>query len=252
MTYAVIITWILAFFRVSSFLFSLTFLKGGYIPNTTKVVLSFSISIMASRYLSAATVTDTFTLFQMAIIQLLIGFTLGYIVNTVISVASSAGSLFDYDTGLSMAQMVSPDGTESTAISNLYYILFMVIFIDIGGFRTVIESIVYSFKLTHLTYFLDKPQFMDALLSTIMYMLASTMQIALPFMATMFLVNLFILILGRATPQINVFQGMFAIKIMLGFAFLIVFAPILGDLFQQLDNGLNDNLLSMMKVMNGE
>ena len=80
-------------------------------------------------------------------------------------------------------------------------------------------------------------------------MMTATVQVALPFMATIFIVNFIFLIIGRATPQINIFANVFIIKIMLGFIFILLAIPYLSEVFMQINDVLTEQLFEVLEVL---
>jgi flagellar biosynthesis protein FliR len=110
-------------------------------------------------------------------------------------------------------------------------------------------SIMYSFKFTDINFFLGEAIFIELILAVFMYMMTATVQIALPFIATIFIVNFIFLIIGRAAPQINIFANMFIVKIALGFLFIYVTMPFLGEVFMQVNDNMNLKMFEIMEVM---
>lgn len=241
---------ILSFARVSSFLFFVPFLRVSYIPNSLKVVLSFSLSVYAADKMSGIELNSTMHFVALLISQIMIGLTLAFFVEMFFQIAKMAGSLMDFDMGLSMAEMVDPsNGKRITVMSNLFNILFIVVFISSGGINMLITNIMYSFKFTDPSFFLGKASFIDLLLVVFLYMMTGAIQIALPFMATIFVVNFIFLIIGRASPQINIFANMFIVKIALGLIYFLIAVPLMSEVFMQINDVITERLFEILDVL---
>lgn len=241
---------ILAFARISSFLFFVPFLRAQYIPAMSKVIISLSLAVFASGHLSEVIVTDMLSFVAILAIQILIGITLAFFVEMFFQISQLAGSLMDFDMGLSMAEVVDPSsGRRATVMSILFNILFIVTFIAVGGVQTLVLSVMYSFKFTDVQYFLGDALFIELILAVFMYMLTATIQIALPFMATIFIVNFVFLIVGRASPQLNIFANMFIVKIAIGFLFIYIAFPFLSEAFMQINDLLTEKMFEAMELM---
>lgn len=241
---------ILAFARVSSFLFFIPFLRGQYIPTMSKLIISLSIALFASKEMAAIEL-ETMTAFLFLLVaQVMIGLALAFFVEMFFQVAQMVGSLMDFDMGLAMAEVVDPsNGRRVTVMASIYNILFIVVFLSVGGLNTLIVQILYSFKFTSAGFFLGETSFIELLLVVFMYMMTATIQIALPFMATIFIINFVFLIIGRASPQMNIFANMFIVKILIGFLFLYIVLPILGEVFVLMNDVMTERIFEVMEEM---
>lgn len=241
---------LLAFARISSFLFMVPFLKGQTIPSTAKVALSLALACIVANDMSAVEVETTLGFIFLLFLQIMMGIALAFFVEMFFQIAVMAGSLMDFDMGLSMAEVVDPaSGRRVTVMANIFHILFTVIFIAVGGLQMLIANIMYSFKFTEPNFFLVEADFMELLLAIFAYMMTATVQIALPFMATIFIINFIFLIVGRATPQINIFANIFIVKILLGFVFIFLSIPYLSEVFMQINDVLTERLFEIIEIL---
>lgn len=241
---------LLAFARIASFLFLVPFLKGQTIPSTFKVVISLALAFFAATDMAQVEITSTGGFIFLLFLQVLMGVALAFFVEMFFQIAIMAGSLMDFDMGLSMAEVVDPSsGRRVTVMATIFHILFTVIFIAVGGMHMLIANIMYSFKFTEPNFFLMEADFIELLLVVFAYMMTATIQLALPFMATIFIVNFIFLIIGRATPQINIFANIFIVKIMLGFIFIFLAIPYLSEVFMQINDVLTERLFEILEVL---
>jgi len=241
---------ILAFSRVASFLFMVPFLRNHGIPAIVKITISVAISMVAVEKMGKIPIESMPDMLVMIVAQMVIGFTLAYVVEMIFTAATIAGGILDIDLGFSAAQVMDPMTNHPvTVMSNFFSILFTIVFISVGGVNFLIAGIVHSFAFTTPFFFMGHMPFQDMIIGYFNYMLVASIQIALPLMATMFIVNFILLILGKSAPQMNIFQTMFAIKIVVGIFFLYVTLPFLGEVFMDLNDALMDKYLEIMKYM---
>lgn len=241
---------LLAFARIASFLFMVPFLKGSTIPSMVKVVISLALALFAANDMAQVEIESTLGFVFLIFLQIMMGAALAFFVEMFFQISVMAGSLMDFDMGLSMAEVVDPSsGRRVTVMANIFHILFTVIFIAVGGMHMLIANIMYSFKFTEPNFFLADASFMELLLAVFAYMMTATIQLALPFMATIFIVNFIFLIVGRATPQINIFANIFIVKIMLGFIFIFLSLPFLSEMFMQINEVLTERLFEILEIM---
>lgn len=237
----------LAFSRVASFLFFVPFLKNNAIPSIAKVSISLAISMAVAGQMSEVVVTTLPSLIGVIVMQILVGITLAFVIEMIVASVSMAGGLIDIDMGFSAVTVIDPSSNQQvTIISNIFTIIFTLIFIQIGGIQFLISGIVYSFKFTTPAFFIGNASFIEMMLAVFSYMMLASVQIALPFTATMFIVNIVLLILGKSAPQMNIFNTMYMIKIAVGLFVLYATLPFLGEVFLQINDGLTEKFAEMM------
>lgn len=238
----------MAFTRVASFLFFVPFLKNRAIPVAAKIVISLGISMIAVDKIQGIEINNLPELVGMIVIQFLIGITLAFVIDMVVSSVTIAGGIIDIDMGFSAVTIVDPSaGRQVTVVSNLLYVMFTIIFIQVGGLRLLISGIVFSFNFLTPGFFIGNESFFESILAVFGYMMIAAIQIALPFIATMFILNIILLVLGKVAPQLNIFLTMFMIKIGVGLIVLYISLPFLAEVFIQ----INDDMINQFSdVMN--
>ncbi len=235
---------IFAFARISSFLFMLPILSGKMIPRMGKIVLAVGLSLAVVGKVDVSHVESTFGLIGYLLMQIIIGITLAKIVEMLMVIPTLAGSIMDMELGFSSISMYDPTTKQNnTILGVMLNIMFVVLFISLGGIQNLIVAIIRSFELTDTLMFLGKKEFLEFYGSIGVYMLSSAVQIALPIMGAMFIVNFVLLIIGKTAPQTQIFTNMFPIKIASGILFLAVTIPILGNVFDHLSSHVIDEFI---------
>ena len=79
--------------------------------------------------------------------------------------------------------------------------------------------------------------FLDSLLATLLFAITSAVEIALPLMGSLFIIN-FVLILIAKTPAIKRFMNAYVIKITCGILFIAMSVPMLGYVFKNMTDVL--------------
>lgn len=242
---------IVAFARIYSFLAFVPFLKSRSIPRLAKTSFAMALALFVAKdHLPIGEIMNAPVFIATIFVQIAIGVTLAYVVDAIFSATSMAGSLFDLDMGFSNAQIFNPGSNQaSTIFSNLFLTVFGIIFIMLGGMNNLIIGITYSFQFEANSAFLIEANFIDMILAIFLFVLNASMQIALPLIASMFIVNIMILVLGKVAPQMGIFANMFIIKIAAGFLLFVVSIPMLGEVFVQLTNNLNEKFLEVLEVL---
>ncbi|MES9904078.1 MAG: flagellar biosynthetic protein FliR [Sedimenticola sp.] len=177
--------------------------------------------------------------FVMALQQLLIGMSMGFILQMVFSALVFGGQALAYSMGLGFAAMMDPqNGVQVPVVSQFYLILATLLFLTLDAHLILIEMLAQSFH----TF----PVSMEGLgrnsLSDIVgwgsRMFSAGLLMALPVMAALLLVNLGLGLVGRAAPQLNIFAVGFPFAIIIGFVLIWVTLPnVMGNFQELLDEG---------------
>lgn len=241
---------ILAFTRIASFLYFIPLFQGRSVPTTAKLGISLSIAIYVHDQIKVPDVTSLGEYFILLLMQVAMGITLGYIVHLIFAIPQIAGSLLDMDMGFSSSQIMDPgSGQRISILANFYSVLFMLVFVMAGGIENLIYSIVLSFHFTEVVMFAGNINFLDTLLLTFQYMMVSAVQIALPIVCAMFILNIMMLILGKVAPQLNIMLNMFPVKIAVGLLFVYFTVNVAGEFFAHITENLNEQFMDVLESM---
>lgn len=241
---------IFAFARISAFLFMIPLLSGKMIPSMAKMVLSVGLSLAVVGKVEVNAFQNEFELIGYLIMQIIIGVTLAKIVEMLMVIPTIAGSIMDMEMGFSSVSLYDPTTKQNnTILGVMLNIMFVVSFILLDGIQSLIMTIVRSFELTETLMFLGKKEFLELFISIFGYMLSSAVQIALPIMGAMFVVNFVMLIIGKTAPQTQILTNMYPVKIGAGILFLAITIPIMGDVFQHLSEKVIEEFINSFNYM---
>lgn len=241
---------IFAFARIAAFLFTLPFLSGNSIPSMAKVVIALGLSAAVADNVQVEMMETEFEFIGYIVMQVVIGITLAKLVEFMLTIPSMAGGMMDFDMGFSQSQMMDPSSNQQgTILSGMLNMFFLLIFILLDGIQQLIMTLIRSFELTETLRYFGEEAFLNYVVGLFMYMFTSGIQIALPVMGAMFVINFVLIIMGRTAPQMQIFVNMFAVKITAGILFLVLIIPLLGDMFTQLTDDLLDEYINMFNYL---
>ena len=154
-------------------------------------------------------------------LQLLIGFALGFISLMFITTFVIAGQLLAMQTGLGFASMVDPaSGVNVAAIGQFYLILATLLFWIFDGHLIMIQMLVFSFDTLPINgQWWDVTSYWTVI-EFAGWMFATALAIALAPIVSMLVVNLSFGIMTRAAPQLNIFSIGFPITMLAGLIIL--------------------------------
>jgi flagellar biosynthetic protein FliR len=166
--------------------------------------------------------------------QIVIGLAIGLALRLVFTAVEMAGDLVGLQMGLGFAMFYDPGNVQHTAILGQFMgLLATLVFLAINGHLMVISALVESFYALPIATAPTSASLFDALVRHAAIVFVAGLQLALPLMVTMLVVNLALGVLTRAAPQLNVFAVGFPLTIAIGFAALLFTLPYFGPLFER-------------------
>ncbi|MCI2602726.1 flagellar type III secretion system protein FliR [Listeria monocytogenes] len=241
---------VIVFSRVASFLFFFPLLKGRNIPNSVKVVFGMAISIPVATWVDVSGITTLPDLLLRVTSEVVFGLALAKLVEIIAVIPKMAGFMIDYDLGFSQVNLIDPSyGTQNSITAAILDTFFVVIFLSLQGMDYLIYYLMKSFEFTASVSILFEKGFIDLLLGTLGFALASAVSIALPIMGSIFIVNIILAFISKSAPQINIFMNAFIIKITFGIFILACTVPILSTVFKNLTDEMIQQYVSFFDYL---
>lgn len=207
------------------------------VPARVRVLLALSLTIVLVPLLPAPPPLAPFTTpwFLTLVQQLAIGAALGWILRLVFEAVVLGGELIGLSMGLSFAQLADPlRGVTTPVLSQFFLVLATLMFLALDGHLALVALTARSFELM--------PVGPDGLAAADFRALASFggwiflggVQIALPAMTALLLVNLSFGVMARAAPSLNALAVGFPVALLFGFAIVLFALPTLRSVLEVL------------------
>ena len=160
--------------------------------------------------------------------QIMIGATMGLILQIVVAAVVVAGQSIAAAMGLSMANMIDPNMGNVPVISQLLIVMSTLIFVGFGGHAILLGLILESFNTLPIgTNILHQAVYGRVLHWSSMTFLGAVLM-ALPVMVSLLFINVGLGIVTRAAPSLNIFAVGFPAMIMAGLVILIISLESIG------------------------
>lgn len=201
------------------------------IPAQVRAGLAFFMMLLLSPGIDAAAIAEfngfamLVTLFKELGVGLVIGIAFQYFYYLLIY----AGDLLDTTFGFSMAKVMDPATNIQTAFtSSLFTAFFTMYFFATGSHLVLIHLFAVSFKMFPIGGALFGEEIARYMIELFIQTIALVIQLALPFIAAEFVLEVCLGILMKVVPQITIFVINFQLKIFLAFIMLILFIPFIS------------------------
>ncbi len=222
------------------------------IPSRVRMTLVVGITLLITPTLVPAlpeNFTDFYFIWTM-VKELLAGLALGVLFQMFYYLLFTAGDVVDLGFGLSMAKAFDPGTNIQVSMSgNIFQLLFVIYFFATNSHLLLIKLMASSYKLVGMgavTFGADVGSFFMTLFSST-FLLA--MQLALPYIAASFILEISMGILMKLIPQINVFSINFQFKVIFGVLLLFLFAGPTAEFINRYTQIMFDQMQNLLGVV---
>lgn len=220
------------FVRVLALFTTAPILSERSVPRRLRIGLALAIALAASPSLPAPPEGSLSTGAAIGILvqQLAVGAAIGFAVRLAMAAITLAGDLIGLQMGLSFAGFVDPaNGGQSPLIGSFLSILATLMFLAMDGHLSLISSVIESFRSVPIGADLVSVVRWEKLAGLGAQLFTWGLQIALPVIGTMLLVNLGLGAMTRSAPQLNLFSIGFPITLLSGLGMLMLLLPAIGS-----------------------
>jgi flagellar biosynthetic protein FliR len=226
--------------RISAMFVSVPLFSIRAVPARVRLILSVAITLVIMPLLPPLPIVEMFsyTGFMMALTQVMIGLTSGFILQLVFAAVVFAGQGIALSMGLGFSMMVDPqNGQQVPVIAQFYTVTTTLIFISLDGHLLLIQMLLDSFKTLPIGIDgIDKAGIWS-ILAWSSRMFAGGLLLAMPVIASLLLVNVIFGVAARAAPQLQIFTVGFPVTLMLG---MLLMWKSLPDALDQFSGMLTD------------
>jgi flagellar biosynthetic protein FliR len=222
---------------------AIPFLGGQMIPGRLKfgIPLTFTVFLYP---LIAPTVPDAsvpelgFVFIFLVLKELFVGYTLGFLVSLPFYAVETAGSFMDTQRGTTFAQVLAPLlGGQTSLLAQFYLLLFIAIFLGIGGNHLVIAAIGESYRVLPI---LEWPALMhptapivDEVIRHAGDIFKIGLMLSAPIVIALLVTDITLGVVNRTAPQIQVFWIGMPLKAAGGLVIVFFAIGFLAEIFVQ-------------------
>ncbi|MFH0974631.1 MAG: flagellar biosynthetic protein FliR [Spirochaetota bacterium] len=223
---------LLIMMRLTSMMIIAPFFSSGVIPFRIKALIAFFITLVIFPTIAKegyVIPVDMGAYYLLVLKEVLIGLFIGFLVSLIFTAFQLAGEYYSVLVGFGISEVVDPLAQVSLPLlGQLKNLVGLILFLVINGHHFLIKAIYRSYELIPV---ISLGPVNKGLLNFVVYsmggMFVIALKIALPVLATVFLVEVSLGILAKAAPQMNILMLGFPIKIAVAFGILILISPLI-------------------------
>ena len=206
------------------------FLFGRTVPRTIRVGISVALTLYLYPLLAptettviATTLLDLFILFLK---EIFFGLIIGFSSAMIFYGFEAAGRMIDNQRGVSLARVLIPAlGEESSISGNFLFLMTIVVYLSLGGHLLFLNAFFESYRVLPVLEWPRSAGFfplMDLLGEMTANVLFLSVQISVPILIAIFLVDVILGVANRFAPQINVWELGFNLRGYVGILMLFL------------------------------
>jgi flagellar biosynthetic protein FliR len=209
--------------RVSGFVLTAPAASETVVPGRVKIVLTLALAFLLAPLVQVPAGLSIFSAAGMlaAVLELLIGVSIGMVVQLTFEALVFAGQSISLTMGLGFATLVDPQrGAQVPVLGQMFMIFGTLIYLSINGHLMLLGALAESFHTLPIGAHIGQ----DFLLSVVLWgarVFDTGLLIALPAVIALVIVNLALGVVTRAAPQLNLFGIGFTIALLCGFFILL-------------------------------
>lgn len=217
--YAYVASFMFIFARFAGFMISMPVIGTRLLPARIRIGLMFLLTIIFLPIINPPVMTDLLSLESVIVLiqQILVGVLIGFSIQLVFQVFILLGEIVAMQSGLGFAVLNDPASHSSVPIvSQLYLMLVTLLFLTFDGHLVALKTVRDSFEVLPIgLQGFSVATFYDVA-NLANWMFVSAMNIALPAVTALLMVNIAFGVMTKAAPQLNIFSIGFPVTMILG------------------------------------
>jgi flagellar biosynthetic protein FliR len=246
--YVYLDAFMLILIRIFGMMLMMPFLSNKNIPSMAKIGMGFFLGVILLNIVPIEISVSSSSPIEFAIVvikEFITGWLIGFSAYTVFAILTLAGQFIDYQIGFSMVNVFDPmSETQITITGNLYYFVFLLIFLMTRSYFFVFKGLKESFMYIPLGQMTLSTYLYNSFIGFFNDFFLTALQISAPIFFVMLVTNAVLGILARTVPQLNMFVIGFPIKILLGL--FVLYATMY--LFDNVADIIIDKFIKLMEI----
>jgi flagellar biosynthetic protein FliR len=218
---------LLVFGRLVGFLVAAPLFSSKQLPAQHKLAIAAGLAYFASYAVKTNVQVDDIDFFFRMGTEVIIGLALGLLASFLLYAPQIAGSIIDLQMGLAMASAYDPMfGGQSPIVGRFYYMMTLLVLLASDMHLILLDGVYTSFQIfpPGSAIQVSGEAGMSLVVRVIGLAMVTALQMAMPLVVSLFLVDLALGFLAKTAPQFNIFAIGFSVKLLMGYAILFLLA----------------------------
>jgi flagellar biosynthetic protein FliR len=248
-----LIIFLLLTLRIGAIVLALPLLGSRNVPAQPKILFIFMLSVALSPLVQIQQIVIPQRLGHLALVavsEMLIGLTIGFVVQILFAGIQLGGELISQQMGLNLATIFDPHNAQQVSlITHFQYVLAMIVFLSGSAHHWFILAMAESLQSIPLAGLSTSGAVLPVILTLLGKACVIAIQLAAPVSIALLLATLVLGVMARLVPQLNVFMLSFPATLGLGLIMLALALPSLMGGIQLAFAQLGHDLAQVIRVL---
>lgn len=211
--------WLMVFLRVSAMLSIFPVFSAANFPVQLRLALGALLAALITPVLppDLAHAQDMWGLVGLMAMEVGIGLTLGFASRMIFFALDLAASIISTEIGLQLPSSLNPmSGAQTNSAGSILYYLAAMLWLNLDMHHWMLVGLQRTYSFLPLGGAHLSGALMTDMITRTSQTFLIALQLSAPIMAISFIISLVFSVLGRAVPQMNVFQESFVFRILIG------------------------------------
>lgn len=255
-TYSDLEYFLLVFVRISSFVSTAPFFSMTNVPRQFKAGFAFWVSVVVFYGINPHAEIEYSSIISFSLIimkEAFAGIVIGLGANICMSILSLAGKIADTETGLSMVQLFDPTTREMTGFTgNIYTYSVTLIMIVTNMHHIILKTFIDTYTLIPIgTVAFNSEKVTQVVIKFLGDYISIAFRFCLPVVAALMILNAFLGILAKTSPQMNMFAVGIQLKLLLGLSVIFLTVSLMPALSEYIFKEMRMMMEAMIVVLSG-
>lgn len=246
---------LLIFVRIAAFFVAAPLFSYRNIPVMNKIAIAGALAFFAGFAIERPEIAIDGTFVLLVLKEAIVGLGIGLIAMMMLYAVQVAGGFIDLQMGFAIANVVDPQtGAQSPLLGQFFYIFALLFLLAVDGHHMLLDGIFNSYHLIpvdQLFFPFSDGQAAKHVTASFVKMFIIAFQMAVPVVASLFLVDIALGIIARTVPQVNVFVVGLPLKIFVSFVVLLISFPVIFAIVNYLFKEMFYAMRTLMKLAGG-
>lgn len=239
--------------RLSGLFLSAPILSSRMMPGRIKILIIVALAAMMAYFVPityAQEITAPAYFIAALAVEILIGYTIGFVAYMVFGAIQLAGQIMDMQMGFGIVNVVDPQsGTQIPLMGNLTQTVALLLYLAIDGHHYLFQALIQSYKVIPVLGLSLNGNVIDLIIQVSVYMFVIAVKISAPIVIAILAADIAMGFVARTVPQMNVFIVGLPLKILVGLGSLFMMMPIYIWVFNMLFAHFFEYLDQIIKSM---
>ncbi|KMY49461.1 flagellar biosynthetic protein FliR [Peribacillus loiseleuriae] len=246
---------LLVLVRVTVFFVTMPIFSHRTLPTTFRIGISFFLAWIMYYTVDPSILVIDGAYMLLILKEAIIGLVIGLVANMIMAAIQIAGGFIDFQMGFAIANVIDPQtGAQSPLTGQYLYTISLLFLLATNGHHLLLDGIYYSYQFIPIDQVLipfGDENLIEFIIKAFSQVFLIALQMSIPVVGSLFLVDIGLGIVARTVPQLNIFVVGVPVKMLVSFLVLMIVMGMMMIVVQHLFEYLLVIMRGLMQLIGG-